>query len=150
VDPVADIAVLGRADDQVFETEPGAYDDFVNDLAPLRIGEAKSGQGSMLTLDGKWSPITLDLHINFYGVGLEIDSTEAGQSGSPILNNEGHAVGIVAIGRQSNESAEATNERCGPQPILSRNLPGCTPTHSFTQPSGMVTGGCSRFKAKNT
>jgi V8-like Glu-specific endopeptidase len=58
------------------------------------------------------------------GSSLSIDPTEAGQSGSPILNDAGQAVGVIVIGTETGESGKRINQRSGPQPILMRNLPG--------------------------
>jgi hypothetical protein len=55
----------------------------------------------MLTLDLKWVPTRLEVHAGMWGLGLEIDATEAGQSGSPVLNDEGRAVGVVVIGSET-------------------------------------------------
>ena len=64
----------------------------------------------------------------FSGIGstsLSIDPTEPGMSGSPILNNAGLAVGIVAVGTEIvSKNRERKNKRAGPQPILARDLPG--------------------------
>jgi hypothetical protein len=45
-----------------------------------------------------------------------VDPTEPGMSGSPILDANGLAVGVVVLGR--------ADERCGRQPILRLALPG--------------------------
>ena len=126
VDSVADIAVLGCPDDQALPDEAEAYHSFIDNLPVLRIDSASSGTGWMLSLGGHWVAITLNVRPGRFGrVGLEIDPTEAGQSGSPILNAAGRAVGAVAIGSGDLNltTGKHTNERCGPQPILTRNLP---------------------------
>ncbi|MFY9531103.1 MAG: hypothetical protein WBC04_02905 [Candidatus Acidiferrales bacterium] len=65
---------------------------------------------------------TLRLFLGCYGSSLSIDPTEAGMSGSPILNSTGRAVGIVAVGAESVRTSK--KERAGPQPILALDLPG--------------------------
>ena len=40
VDPIADIAVLGRPDDQAFPVEFLAYDELVESLTPLAVADA--------------------------------------------------------------------------------------------------------------
>lgn len=122
VDPVADIAVLGRPGD--FDDEANDYDALVDDAPFLRIRNARSGQGWVLSLEGRWIRTVLKL----LGVGrfsLEIDPTEPGMSGSPILNDAGRAIGVVSIGsEQCNlDGSERRNVRSGPQPILTQNLP---------------------------
>lgn len=111
VDPVADIAVLGSPDDQVFEHEPEAYDALTGEVPTLRMGKARSGKGWILALDGvNWIQTKIAVHAGVYGTGLEIGPTEGGMSGSPILNHQGTAVGVVASTMQ--------------QGILTLNLPG--------------------------
>lgn len=126
VDPVADIAVLGAPDSQDYSEQSGAYDEFVEERPFLRLGRPASGPGWVLSLDGKWTRITLEVNRGMWGVGLVIDPTQAGQSGSPILSRSGQmAVGAISIGAESLDSnGKRTDLRCGPQPILVCNLPG--------------------------
>jgi hypothetical protein len=76
----------------------------------------------VLALDGHWVRTTLRLFLGCYGSSPSIDPTEAGMSGSPILNSTGRAVGIVAVGAESVRTSK--KERAGPQPILALDLPG--------------------------
>ena len=95
-DPVADIAVLGSPVDQDMYEEAEAYDKFVEPLQAIAIGAAQTGEGWLLSLDKpyRWVPTTLDTEFGSLFTG----HVSAGQSGSPILNREGQAVGIVSIG----------------------------------------------------
>ncbi len=124
VDPIADIAVLGCPDCQVYCDQADAYDDFVDERPFLRIGEPRNGPGWMLSLANRWVPIRLKVHKSTYGVRLEIDATDASQSGSPILRRDGRAVGLIAIGQETtdDETGKKINQRTG-GPILVRNLP---------------------------
>ncbi len=123
-DPVADIAVLGPVDNQELFHEAAAYDAFVENAPVLRIGNARSGIGWILALDGQWIPTTLEVFSNICGVSLWIGPTEAGMSGSPILNHAGRAVGVVVVGTERvSKSGERTNEWTGPQAILAHALP---------------------------
>jgi hypothetical protein len=124
VDPVADIAVLGCPDDQTFFEEFDAYNDLTENAPFLQIGKAESGQGYVLSLGGEWVRTELQVFSGMGGSSLSIDPTEAGQSGSPILNDAGQAVGVIVIGTETGESGKRINQRSGPQPILMRNLPG--------------------------
>ena len=125
VDPVADIAVLGCPDEQMLDEEASAYDSLTKGVLFLRIGKPKSGFGWVLSLDGRWIRSRLEVFSGLYGVTLSIYSPEPGMSGSPILNDAGQAIGVISIGRETTSaSGERRNERCGPQPILTRNLPG--------------------------
>jgi len=125
VDPVADIAVLGCPDEEKLSEEADAFSALIDSVSFLPIGKAKSGPGWVLSLDGRWIPSRLEISFGAFNVSLSIDPTEAGMSGSPILNDVGQAVGIVAIGAETiGASGQRENERSGPQPILARNAPG--------------------------
>jgi hypothetical protein len=102
VNPVADIAVLGCPDNQVFE-EATAYEELTEDAPFLRIDKARSGKGWVLSLDGHWTRPTIETA----GRSLSLDGmNEAGMSGSPILNDAGRAVGIVVVGTVKVDSGE--------------------------------------------
>jgi hypothetical protein len=122
-DPVADIAVLGCPDEQEFSSEP--YDSLVDDAPVLRIGSVRNGRGWLLALSSnRWVATTLEVSFGLQGAFLSTGPTEAGMSGSPILNDAGRAVGLVAVGHEKINAGVRTDEDAGPQPILTRNLPG--------------------------
>jgi hypothetical protein len=126
VDPVADIALLGCPDGQELYEEAEAYEALIADTPALTIARARSGNGWLLALDGAhWVPTKLLRNLGLYGASLLTGPTESGMSGSPILNNRGHAVGVVVIGGEI-EGRDGTRvySGSGPQPILRRNLPG--------------------------
>jgi hypothetical protein len=123
VNPVGDIAVLGCPDEQARNYHPKAYHKLTDDAPVLQIGNARSGSEWVLSIEGRWVRTTLHLYCDIYGTSLWIDPTVAGQSGSPILNQAGRVVGVVVIGGDD-KRRERRNERDGPQPILSRELPG--------------------------
>jgi hypothetical protein len=125
-DPVADIAVLGCPDEQTHHEEADAYHGLTDDVPTLAIAKARSGRGWLLALDGvRWIPTTIRVVSDLYGTSLSIDPPEAGMSGSPILNDAGRAVGIVAVGPKTvtRSGERLINEEAGPQPILMRDLP---------------------------
>ena len=95
-------------------------------LTVLRIGNARSGRGWVLSLDGHWVRTALEILSGPDGLVLSIDPTEDGTSGSPVLNDAGRAVGVVVVGPKtvSTANGERSNEKAGPQAILMRNLPG--------------------------
>jgi hypothetical protein len=126
VDPIADIAVLGCPDDQELGDEAKAYHELTDNVQVLRIGNARSGRGWVLSLDGHWVRTTKEIFSSPGGVVLSINPIEAGMSGSPILNEAGRAVGVAVVGPKTESTAngERRNERAGPQPMLMRNLPG--------------------------
>jgi len=124
VNPVADIAVLGGPDSKVFE-DSDLYEELIEAVRPLQIDKASSGPGWVLSLENEWIRTTLELFVSVAGCSLSIDAVEGGMSGSPILNDAGRAVGVIVVGRESVSPDDTlTNERCGPQPILTRDLPG--------------------------
>jgi hypothetical protein len=120
VDPVSDIAILGPVDDQELSQEADAFDSLTENVTPFRIAPARSGRGYVLSLGSpRWLPITLNVLRAMGGSSLAMTNvTQAGMSGSLILNYAGHAVGVVVIGGGSNRHNE------GPQAFLTRNLPG--------------------------
>jgi hypothetical protein len=125
-DPVADIAVLGCPDEQEQHEEADAYHALTDDLPTLAIAKAQSGQGWLLALDGvRWIPTTIRLVSDRDGTSLLIGPTEAGMSGSPILDDAGRAVGVVAMGAETVASSGERHieEEAGPQPILMLDLP---------------------------
>ena len=124
VNPVADIAVLGCPDEQDPNYNPDAYHELTDEAPVLRVGKARSGPGWVLSLQGRWVRTTIDLHRSIHGILLSVDPTFAGQSGSPILSRAGCAVGVIAIGTETVDTKTSSGQRVGPQPILTRELPG--------------------------
>jgi Trypsin-like peptidase domain len=90
-DPVADIAVLGTPDNQTLYEQAEAYDLLVESVTPLRIAKPTL-KGMMLSLKGEWYECDLDWH---HGPLFSQAETEGGMSGSPILNPDGEAIGVV-------------------------------------------------------
>jgi hypothetical protein len=119
VDPVADIAVLGEPD---YQELPKAVDRLVGGAA-LRIGciapHAENIDGRMLSLEGEWLPCK----VAYLGGPLWTSKcSKPGMSGSPIIDDSGKAIGVIASGSDSwNETSPPTY---GPHPCLAANLPG--------------------------
>ena len=111
-DPVSDIAVLGCPDEQDLSDEADEYHALTDEKPVLQIGNARSGLGWVLSLKNEWVRTRVEQCSGIWGASLDIDPTKSGMSGSPILNDAGQAIGIVAVG----------GERL--QPILTRSLPG--------------------------
>jgi hypothetical protein len=117
VDPVADIAVLGQPDNQIFSEEADAYDALVGDLTPLAIADAPKMGVELLTLPGgrqiktpapgKGPAFVLSLdgcrregRVERRGECLLFKPEDLfvnGMSGSPILDAAGAAIGVVSI-----------------------------------------------------
>ena len=124
VDPVADIAVLGCPDEQEMGQQAEAYHELVDEAPAVRIGKPRFGRAWVLTLDGHWTPTPVEVLSGLYGTSLSIGPTLPGMSGSPILDDAGRAVGLVAIGGETISKGKRQQMAMhGPQPILSRDLP---------------------------
>jgi len=99
VDPIADVAVLGEPDANTLGEEWQAYNDFVESASVLQIDTvADSCAAWLLDLDGHWQ--RCEVHLRG-GWSLEISgctnmAVARGTSGSPILNEEGHAIGLIS------------------------------------------------------
>jgi hypothetical protein len=95
VDPVADIAVLGPPDCQKYWNEADAHNDLVEELAPLPVIDASNEKAVwLLSLDGQW--FRADVRITSSNLIFPGVDTEGGMSGSPVVTDEGAAIGIVA------------------------------------------------------
>jgi Trypsin-like peptidase domain len=122
VDPVADVAVLGAPNGQVFYDEWEAYEAFVEGRPLVKLAAVtRQAPMSLLTLGGQWTQC--DAEVGRLGHRLTLCSAhiEAGMSGSPIVNRSGRAVGIVSVGSLVNGAQ--TKEQHG-QPVLLGTLPG--------------------------
>jgi hypothetical protein len=119
-DPIADIAVLGTPDNQVFSDQANAYEALVASVTPLLIADAPKrgrrreplpyggqsiefftpGQGPalLLSLSGKWVKCTVK---RTGAAWLSIEPGElvdSGMSGSPIVSMDGRVIGLVSTG----------------------------------------------------
>ena len=120
VDPVADIAVLAQPDGQELFEEYEAFDELVKSATPLQIATCLprfESQAFLFSLDNDWFPCKAIGHrrlcIKDAGKGIL-----GGMSGSPILNHEGAAIGVVSCGSDDRPTEG------GPHPRLDYNLPG--------------------------
>jgi hypothetical protein len=114
-DPIADIAVLGPPDNQELSKEADACEAFVESAAPIAIADApEKGRGWLLSLDQKWFACAVEYNKRLDGP-LLISKPEQpiaiGMSGSPVISDDGVAIGIVCLGK-------------GVNPRLIRDLPG--------------------------
>jgi hypothetical protein len=126
VDPVADIAVLGSPDNQELFKQAEAYEALTADHA-LTLSEARDEETAWLyMLDGSWEQVTAKHRSGPLWLEAKPDCILPGMSGSPILTDDGAAVGVVAIGTNNTEMN-------GPHPYLpyhhenrkNRNLGEC-------------------------
>ncbi len=123
VDPIADVAVLGVPDTQEFGEMAEGFE-ALTDGPKLHIAEPEGYEGWMLSLEGEWVSTDLEIHYGTSWRGLSTGPTTPGQSGSPILNSSGRAIGLVSLGRGTiDANGQHKSERAGPQPILRDSLP---------------------------
>lgn len=125
VDPVADLAVLGEPDGQVLPDECDGYTALVDACSELPIGVVTSRCAAwLLTLDGQWEPC--EVQVNAYGAATSLTivggtaGNRPGNSGSPIVSEEGRALGVVVLGAEQNGIPHY--EQHG-QPLLVSRLP---------------------------
>jgi hypothetical protein len=100
VDPIADLAVLGAPDGQEMCDENNQYEALTRAMTPLRI--AKAGEDTpafLLSLDLRW----FARRVKNIGGTLWITQakTVGGMSGSPIIDKDGRAIGLVCTGSES-------------------------------------------------
>ena len=119
VDPVADVAVLGPPDSQDLWEEYEVYAALIATCPTFRLGMANEKcRGWMLSLEGRW----VACEVNHCGGPLWVREAAhpiaAGMSGSPIVDDDGGALGIVSI------SFGPRHIEGGPNPRLENNLPG--------------------------
>jgi hypothetical protein len=142
-DPIAGIAVLGEPDAGSWSKESKAYDELVepipplksiaslrsveqvksalrrNYVTPLRIADApEEGRAWLLSLEGEWFQCAVT-YTKLFETPLFI-TTEAqeivgGMSGSPILSDNGKAIGVVCLFGDGGSGS--------PNPRLTRDLP---------------------------
>ena len=126
-DPVADIAVLSEPDDQVFDPmTDGDFVEFVDGAEVLSVASIATDMwGWLLSLENQWISCTLQLG-PFGGHGIRIKDAVAGiiggMSGSPIMGDDGRAIGVVCT--SGGRSGQGPYTEGGPNPSLMHSLPG--------------------------
>ena len=127
VNPVDDVAVLGVPDTQSFSDEVDAYRALLEYATPFRITEApENGRGFLLSLEGEWFGCQVEWMKSIDGplwVSKLAQSIEGGMSGSPIVSENGNAIGIVAACVMEKGKDAATDEFGASNPRLMRDLP---------------------------
>ena len=119
-DPIADVAVVGPPDGEELIDEWEAYDVFVEPMKPFKIGAAPwRGHGWVLSLDCRW----LRCKVQHKGGALWLSGVpiEAGMSGSPVIADDGSAIGVVCLSSGGTDLGAHTEG--GPNPHLAICLP---------------------------
>jgi trypsin-like peptidase len=122
VDPIADIAVLGSPDNQELWEQADAYEELVENSSFLRISDSRlTSNAWLLGLNGIWSPCKIK---GKHGIFIEhaADGIHGGMSGSPIIADDGTAIGIVSV--SSGALIDEVHTSGGPNPSLTNHLPG--------------------------
>lgn len=118
-DPVADIAVLGHPDRQVLCAEADAFEALLERAGIFAVGEAEDGAPAwLLALNGRWfrCQVTTMPGGPLWIVGSS-ERIVGGMSGSPIVSDDGRALGVLVTGHGSGSPE-------GPHPRLTCHLPG--------------------------
>ena len=98
-DPISDLAIIGPPDGQTLFYEAEAYDRLVSAAPEFGIGDVEPDKpvcGKVLSLGGQW----LSCMVSHHGGDLLLKEPviEVGMSGSPIIDDNGRAIGVVCSG----------------------------------------------------
>ena len=117
IDPVADIAVLGMPDTQDLYEDADAYDRLIDAMVPLRVSELRgeTANARLLPLNpNKLRSFRCIVRARGRGplwIEEPVQEIEGGMSGSPIVAEDGSAIGVVVTTQ-------------GPHPRLASHMPG--------------------------
>jgi hypothetical protein len=122
-DPIADIAVLGRPDYQELGEQAEAFEALIDAAVPLKMGDVQSpSKAWLLSLDNKWFRCTVQYRNNGgFWINDAAKEIRGGMSGSPIISDDGAAIGIVCV---AGGTMLGHHTAGGPNPRLRLNLPG--------------------------
>jgi hypothetical protein len=122
-DPVSNLAVLGSHSD--------AYNQFIHWDIAIQIAEPlrpyAPGWGPieqdvwLLMLNGEWIKCTATGHTNHISISGEPGLFDGALSGTPIINADGNAIGMISAPRSDEEDYDGEWYYCFP--ILARRLP---------------------------
>jgi hypothetical protein len=131
VDPVADIAMLAEADGQELFDQSEKYQELIEPALPLPIADPPPdpAPARLLSLDGRWYGCSVTTHgshflhitelAHFLHVTEPAGEIQGGMSGSPIVTEDGSAIGVVTLSSES----EGKAQEGGPSPCLTLHLP---------------------------
>jgi hypothetical protein len=126
VDPVSDLAVLGGPDEQRFSVAFSDYENLLASTSSLRIAGVngkwgEESRGWVLSLAGVWFACKVVHHGGGLFVSEAGGALEGGMSGSPILRDNGRAIGVVSSSSAGDDDIATAG---GPHPRLTHHLPG--------------------------
>jgi hypothetical protein len=126
VDPIADIAVLGPPDPQELPDERDRYGTLLEEIQPFLVSEAPlGGRAWLLSLDGRWLVCKIERISPSGSLWIsEAEKIEGGMSGSPVIADDGSAIGVVCTGATCQSAGSDVCTEGGPNPVLTLNLPG--------------------------
>jgi hypothetical protein len=110
--------VLGRPNDQELYDQCDAYKALMEDVGSLPIDDAPTnGSAWLLSLRGEWFPCNVQHDSGPLWISEPAEGIAGGMSGSPILADDGSAIGVLCTGQDKGDSMH------GPNPRLVYHLP---------------------------
>jgi len=122
-DPVSDLALLGPPDTQALPDESEAFEALVEAATRLPIGDIPAAtkiRAWLLSLEDDWLPCSVIHHGGSILIENASRTVLEGMSGSPILNDQEMAIGMVTV-RSQEPGTFLTGG--GPNPRLANSLP---------------------------
>src|SRR5215217_4397339 len=122
-DPVADIAVLGPPDTQVLPDHADAYEELMATTLTLPRSDAPTGASAwLLSLDLRWFPCHVGHDGGLLWITEAAERIRRGMSGSPIIDENGNAIGVLCTNRKVSD-CESFQTEDGGNARLALNLP---------------------------
>jgi hypothetical protein len=110
---MADLAVLGTPDNQDLYEYAEAYEKLIGSVTPLKIADApEKGRAWLLSLDGEWFECTIEvLNDSSLWVSNPAQPIRRRMSGSPIISEDGKAIGPVCCAGPEADMSASLNPR---------------------------------------
>lgn len=132
VDPVGDIALLGSPDQQALPEQGEAWEALIDARPPIQLSNPPANvdvPAWLCSLSGDWFRCAVRHHNGPLFLAPSHDIV-GGMSGSPILADDGSAIGVICNG-----DLGGRNGVTGPNPRLLGNLPGWIVEARLLEPS---------------